>query len=145
MWMDVTYQPGTLKVIAFDKEGKQVAEKEIKTAGKPYQLVLDADRKHLLADGKDISFITASVIDKQGNPCPTAINDLSFEVEGAGIYRAACNGDATSLEPFHLPKMKLFSGKLVVLVQSTYETGEIKLIVKGNGLKTAEVIIEATN
>ena len=141
MWMDVKYEPETLKVIAFDKQGKPVAEKEIKTAKKPHQLILEADRKTISADGKDISFVTVSVVDKNGIPCPTATNQLHFKVSGKGSYKAACNGDATSLELFHLPTMKLFSGKLVVLVQSNNEEGNIELTVYGKKLKTGKIKI----
>lgn len=143
MWMDVKYEPGTLKVVAFDKEGKAVSEKEVKTAGKPYKLVLRPDKKTLKADGKDISFVEVSVVDKNGIPCPTATNQLKFNVKGAGTYRAACNGDATSLEMFHLPTMKLFSGKLVVLVKSTDKTGVIELTVTGNNLKRAQLKLQS--
>lgn len=143
MWMDVKYEPGTLKVIAFDKEGNPVSEKEVHTAEKPYQLKLESDVKTLKANGEDLAFVTVSVVDKKGNPCPTATNQLQFMVKGKGTYRAACNGDATSLELFHLPTMKLFSGKLVVLVQSTQEAGNIELIVTGKGLKEAKLPIQS--
>ncbi|KEO73374.1 DUF4982 domain-containing protein [Anditalea andensis] len=139
MWMDVNYEPGTLKVVAFGKDGKPAAEKAIHTAGKPYQIVMEADRTSIKADGKDISFVTVSVVDKDGHPCPTATDQLTFKVKGKGKYRAASNGDATSLEMFHLPTMKLFSGKLVVLVQSTTEPGDITLSVDGNNLKSGTV------
>lgn len=141
MWMDVKYQPGTLKVVAFDHEGNPAAATEVKTAGKPYQIVLDSDVQTLKANGEDLAFVTVSVVDKNGIPCPRATNQLQFEVTGKGTYRAACNGDATSLELFHLPTMKLFSGKLVVLVQSTTQAGAIKLKVKGEGLKAATLKI----
>ena len=78
------------------------------------------------ANGVDLSYVTATVVNKQGNPCPTASNRLSFEVKGNGKYRAACNGDATSLELFHEPAMKAFNGKLVVLVQSSTKKGDIE-------------------
>jgi beta-galactosidase len=145
MWMDVKYEPGTLKVVAFDKDGKAVAEEEIHTAGKGYQIVLNADRKTIQADGKDLSYVTVSVVDKNGIPCPTATDQLQFKVKGKGVYRAACNGDATSLEQFHLPTMKLFSGKLVVLVQSLKEAGNMELTVSGKGLKPATLSINSTN
>ena len=144
MWMDVKYEPGTVKVVAFDDNGKAVAEKEVKTAGKPYQIVLDADRKTITANGEDISFVTVSVVDKNGIPCPTATNQLKFKVSGAGTYRAACNGDATSLEMFDKDTMKLFSGKLVVLVKSTTTTGDIKLEVNGAGLKGGKLTLAST-
>lgn len=145
MWMDVKYEPGTLKVVAFGKDGKPVAEKEMVTAGKPYKIVLEPDRTTINADGKDLSFVTVSVVDKNGNLCPTAASQLNFEVKGNGKYRAACNGDATSLEPFHLPSMKTFNGKLVVLVQSTNQPGKIELAVSGKSLKTGKVILNAEN
>ncbi len=143
MWNNVVYEPGELKVVVWDDKGKAVAEEIVRTAGKPYRLVLEPDRKVISADGKDISFVTVSVVDKNGIPCPTASNQLQFKVEGAGTYRAACNGDATSLELFHLPTMKLFSGKLVVLVQSKEQAGNIMLEVKGKGLKTGEITIHS--
>ncbi|PCJ98733.1 MAG: beta-galactosidase [Flavobacteriaceae bacterium] len=139
MWMDVIYEPGTLKVVAYDANGDAVAQKEVRTSGKPYKLVFDSNRRTLKANGKDLAFVTVSAVDKNGIPCPTATNQLSFKVKGEGTYRAACNGDATSLELFHLPSMKLFSGKLVVLVQSTKEMGEIELVVRGKGLKSTKI------
>lgn len=143
MWMDVKYEPGTVKVVAFDKDGKPAAEKSIVTAGKPYKLLLEPDRKIINADGNDISFVTVSVVDKDGNVCPTAAEQLSFSVKGNGVYRAACNGDATSLEMFHLPTMKTFNGKLVVLVQSMNEAGNIELTVSGRNVKAGKVVLEA--
>ncbi|CAH0272443.1 Beta-galactosidase BoGH2A [Pedobacter sp. Bi27] len=141
MWMDVKYEPGTLKVVAFDSNGKPVAEEKVTTAGKPYKIVLTPDRKEITADGKDLSFVTVSVVDQNGIPCPTATNALNFEVKGAGTFKAVCNGDATSLESFVKPTMKLFSGKLVVVVQSNKKGGTIQLNVKGKGLENGNIEI----
>jgi beta-galactosidase len=143
MWMDVKYEPGTVKVVAFNKNGQPVAEKELKTAGKPYKIVLAPDREVVQANGDDLSFVTVSVVDKNGIPCPTATNQLKFKVTGNGSFRAACNGDATSLELFHKPTMKLFSGKLVVLVQSSNNAGTINIVVSGDGLKTGKVALKS--
>ena len=145
MWMDVKYEPGTVKVVALDKDGKPAAEKMMVTAGKPSKLLLEPDRTTINADGEDISFVTVSVVDKNGNLCPTAAEQLSFTVKGAGTYRAACNGDATSLEQFHLPTMKTFSGKLVVLVQASKQAGDIELTVSGKGLKAGKVTLQSKN
>jgi beta-galactosidase len=134
MWMDVKYTPGTVKVIAYNDNGEAAKEKIVVTSGKPHHIELEADRDTISANGEDISFVTASVVDKNGNPCPTASNRLNFEVKGNGKFRAACNGDATSLELFHKPTMKVFNGKLVVLVQAASAVGEIELRVSGDGL-----------
>jgi beta-galactosidase len=143
MWMDVKYEPGTLKVVAFDKAGKPVIEKEIHTAGKPHHLNVSANRMAIKANGKDLSYITVSVVDKNENLCPTADNQLNFNVSGAGKFKAVCNGDATSLEMFHIPTMKTFSGKLVVLVQSTEQAGDIELEVSGKGIKKGTLKISS--
>jgi beta-galactosidase len=135
MWMNVKYEPGTLKVVAFDESENIAATKEIVTAGSPATLKLEADRQTIIADGHDLSFVTVTVVDENGNHCPTADNRLFFEVKGAGKFRAVCNGDATSLELFHIPEMPAFSGKLVVIVQSKHESGEIQLTASGDGIR----------
>ncbi|MBS2211299.1 DUF4982 domain-containing protein [Carboxylicivirga mesophila] len=142
MWMDVKYEPGTIKVVAFDDNGKVVAEKEVHTAGKPHHIELSADRRNIHADGQDLAYVTVSVVDIDGNLCPYANHQLEFEVSGAGQFKAVCNGDATSLEMFHKPTMKAFNGQLVVTVQSMNETGDIQLKVKSEGLKTASITIK---
>jgi len=115
----------------------------MQTAGEPHHLELVADRMEILADGKDLSFVTVTVVDKVGNPCPNADNQLSFEVSGAGAFKAVCNGDATSLEMFHLPTMKAFSGKLVVVVQASESKGDIKLEVSGKDVESTQLIIDS--
>lgn len=139
MWMDVKYEPGTVKFVAMDSLGRRVAEKCMVTAGKPYQIRLEPDRKVIHANGQDISYITAYLVDRKGNVCPTASNTLNFQVEGKGAFQAVCNGDATSLEPFQKPEMKLFSGKLVFLVRSVEEPGNINIKVSSKGFASATV------
>ncbi|MFD2035369.1 DUF4982 domain-containing protein [Belliella marina] len=145
MWMDVVYEPGEIRVVAFDDSGNEVAEKSIKTAGKPHRILLEADRETISADGEDLSFVTATIVDKDGIPVPHAMNRLDFEVTGNGSFKAVCNGDATSLEMFHLPTMKVFNGKLVVIVQASEKAGDIKLKVKGKGLKASELKLSSQN
>ncbi len=137
MWMDVKYQAGTVKVVAYDDNDQAVAEKSIQTAGKPHHILLETDRTTLKADGEDLCYVTASVVDKDGNLCPHADHRLYFEVKGDGTYRAACNGDATSLELFHQDNMKTFSGQLVITLQATAELGDVNLKVRSKGLKSA--------
>lgn len=127
-WLAVKYEPGELKVVAYDKNGNRAAERAVHTAGKPAQLKLIPDRKTIKADGDDMSFVTVKMLDKDGNECPDADNELLFKVEGAA-FQAACNGDATSLEPFEKPQMKLFHGALVVIVRSGRKAGNAVLTV----------------
>ena len=142
MWMDTRYQPGTVKVVAYDANGKAVAEKVMKTAGQPYKIVLEADRSSIAADGKDISFVNVKIVDKDGNFCPTDEREISFKVKGAGVFKAVANGNPSSLESFQTPKMKLFSGQLTALVQSAEKGGIITLEATAKGVKAGKISIE---
>lgn len=142
MWKDVVYKPGNIKVVAYDAEGKVAAEETVRTAGKPDHLVLEADRKVIQPDGKDLSYVTVKVVDKEGNLCPEASNELNFKVTGAGVFKAVANGDATNLEIFHLPHMKAFSGMLVATVQSSTNAGKVILTVSGKQLKSETITID---
>lgn len=142
MWLNTKYEPGSVKVVAYNDKGEAVAEKEIHTAGKPYQIKLTADKNYIKADGKDLAYITVEVVDKEGNICPN-INDLvQFEVKGAGKFRASANGDATSLDLFHEPKMHLFNGKLMAIVQASEKTGEIIFKAKSQKIKGNQIKIQ---
>ena len=143
MWMDTKYEPGTVKVVAYDANGKAVAEKELHTAGTPDHIELVADRDVIKADGKDLSFVTVRVVDKDGNLCPDASHEISFKVKGAGTYRAGANGNAASLESFQRPRMKVFSGMMTAIVSSTEQSGKITLEATGKGLKKGVLIIES--
>ena len=128
-WMDVKYEPGEVKVVAYGKDGKVAMEEVVKTAGKPEKLKMDVwtAGKQLKADGNDLAYITISMTDADGNLCPNANDQLVFNVEGEGAFKCVCNGDATSLESFTEPKMKLFNGMLVLTVQSSGKAGKIKV------------------
>ena len=140
-WNNVKYEPGEIKVVAYDYDGTPRGEKIVRTAGAPARIVLKADRNRISSKGEDLSFVTVSVVDKNGTPCPTATNKMKFEVSGAGKYRAACNGDATSLVAFNSTEMPLFSGELVVVVEGL-KRGTAMLSVSADGLPTAKLPIE---
>lgn len=124
MWNDVRYEPGELKVVAYDEKGARVGETAVRTAGKATAINLDADKTILCADGEDLAYITVSLTDNNGTELPTASDDIEVCVSGAASFRGICNGDATSLEIFTKPKMKLFNGKLVVTVQASANEGD---------------------
>ena len=142
MWNEVKYEPGELRVVAYDKAGNVAAEKCVVTAGKPYAVRLTADRTTLEATGEDLAYVNVSVVDKAGNPVPTESREVQVKVTGAGKFRAMANGDPTSLELFHLPKMHLFSGQLTTLVQSGTSSGDIEVTVTAKGLKPATLKLQ---
>ena len=131
-WNNVKYQPGELRVVAYNADGSVMGETKVKTAGEPAALQLDvecpsSDDNTLKADGSDLAYIIVSLTDKAGTFCPTLDDDITLSVEGAGTFEAACNGDATSLQSMREPTMKLFSGKAVFVVRSTKDSGTIKV------------------
>lgn len=159
-WNDVKYEPGEIRVVTYNQYGDKVGEDVRHTAGEPTRMIFDvecpdhdavcgdkdgvAQLPVLYADGNDLAFVTVSLVDKDGNECPLADDELTFEVIGTGSFKAVCNGDATSLESFTYPKMKLFNGKLVVIIQSKKQKGKIFLKVKDRKRNLEQDLVLAT-
>ena len=141
MWNDVKYVSGEIRVVAYDADGKPQMEKVVRTAGNPHHIELSTYRTSLAADGKDLAYVTAKIVDKDGNLCPLDGRLMTFSVQGAGRYRAAANGDPTCLDIFHEPKMHAFNGLLTIIVQALETEGEAVLTVKAKGLKDATLAI----
>jgi beta-galactosidase len=116
-------------------------EKTVKTAGKPHHIKLETYRTLLSADGKDLAYVTVSVVDKDGNLCPLDGRLMTFAVQGAGSYRASANGDPTCLDIFHEPQMHAFGGKLTVIVQAGENPGTVTLKVNARGLQSASLTL----
>jgi beta-galactosidase len=139
MWKDVVYEPGEIKVVAYDGNDKPVAEQVQRTAGAPYAIRLTADRETVKADGKDLVFVTVDILDKQGNLCPRANNFLFFKVEGTGRLRALCNGNAIDQTSFVSSYMHVYNGKMVATIEPGTEAGEITLLVSGGLLQPQKI------
>ena len=142
MWNETRYQPGEVRVVAYNADGSVAGEKSVRTAGKPHHLVLTPSRKSLEADGEDLVYYTVQVADKDGNICPTDSRTVKFKVKGAGKFRATANGDATSLRPFHEPVMDLFSGAATAIVQASDHPGEVTITATAPGVKSASHTIQ---
>lgn len=141
-WNEVLYQPGELRVVAYDNDGKEMETKTMKTSGKPVAMQLTPHRRVMPAGEDELCFVTVDIVDKDGNLCPTADNFLRFSVKGKGSFKAVCNGDATSLELFHEPRMHAFNGQLVVVLQSDGSKGDIQLKVTSKALRSATITIK---
>jgi len=141
-WDDVKYKPGELKVIGY-KNGEEWAEDVVKTTDNPAKLELSVDRNRINDDGKDLSFITVKVIDKNGLTVPTATNNIKFKIEGPGEIVATDNGDPTDFVPFPSHERKAFSGLALVIIRSKEgEPGSIILIAKSPELEEAQVVVK---
>ena len=134
-WPDVVYEPGKIEVVAYDESGREAAREAVCTAGAPARIALSADRPTLDADGLDLAYVTVRIEDADGNLCPTAADEVTFAVEGAGRFRAAANGDATCLVPFQSATMPAFSGQLTAIVQAGGKPGMAVLTATAPGLQ----------
>lgn len=138
MWR-VKFEPGEVKAVA-RKDGKVVAYKVIRTAGAPAALRLTADRTHFgkNPNGDNLAFISVEVVDKDGNLCPRAEDQIFFDVEGGRIV-GTDNGNPVSMERFKEPKRKAFNGKCLVVVAT--DGGDVKLKARGYQLQGGEILI----
>lgn len=140
VWNDVSYQPGKLSVVAY-KNGKPWARDAVETSGPAARLVLDADRKMVNADGKDLSYITVTVQDKHGLVVPSADNAIHFEISGPGEIVATDNGNPTDLTAFPSHERNAFNGLALVIVRCD-QPGTVTLKVSSPGLRPARVKIK---
>ena len=141
-WDDIAYQPGELHVVTF-KDGKEWANQTVRTTGAAAKLRLTADRTVIKADGYDLSFITAEVLDSQGYIVPQADNAIIFAISGPGEIMATDNGDPADMVAFPSRERKAFSGLALVIIRSKIrETGTVTVTATGNGLIDAQVTLQ---
>jgi beta-galactosidase len=143
-WDDVIYQPGTLKVVAY-KKGRHWADDTVVTTGMPAAVKLSADRAALSADGRDLSFVTVAIQDREGHTVPGSKNRVSFTIDGPGEIIATDNGDPTCLEPFQENVRSAFNGLALVIVRTLRDKpGALTLRAASDGLESAQVQIRSS-
>lgn len=141
-WDDVLYQPGELKAVAY-KNGEPWAEKVTKTTGEATQLKASADRTEIMADGKDLAFITIQVSDAEGLLVPRSNNLIQFSIEGPGEIVATDNGDQTDMTSFTSHHRNAFNGLALVVVRAKPgKTGSFKVIAESDSVNKATVTIK---
>lgn len=138
----VTYEPGKVRVVA-RKNGKQVNEKTIRTAGAPHHIRLTPNHNVLKANGRSLSFVTVEVVDKEGNLCPWADQNIQFSLTGEGKIAGVDNGSPFSLERFQANSRHAFFGKCMVVVQAGKAPSVIKLTAKGVDLQPQTIEIKS--
>ena len=138
----LNFEPGTLKAVS-RKDGRVVAEKIVRTAGQPYAIRLTPDRTVIKSDGKDLSYVLAEVVDRDGNVCPLADNQITFEVSGAGFNAGVDNGSPTSLERFKDNKRKAFYGKAMLIVQNDGNEGPVTVTATSPSLRSYTTVINS--
>lgn len=138
----VRFEPGVLKVVGRNR-GRVVAQHELRTAGKPAQILLTADRPQVAHCWDDVCVVTATVVDSKGVVVPGATNLISFDIAGPGVIAAVDSADNTSHEPFHATHRRAFQGSCVALVKATAPCGKITVKATAPGLRPGSVTIRA--
>ena len=140
-WDDILYEPGELKAVAY-KDGNKWAEEVVFTTEEPFSLQMIADRSRIVANGKDLSFISVKVIDSEGRIVPDAVVPVNFTIEGLGDIVATDNGNAIDMTPFHSTKRDTFSGQCLVIVRGNRgNPGEITIKAESQGLKESSITL----
>jgi beta-galactosidase len=137
----VPYQPGTLRAVARNEEGFILAETTQKTAGTPGRVDVIANKTMLRPNRQDTSILEVTIVDSNGIMVPDADHLVTFHVEGPGKLIGVENGDVLDLEPTKfVNNRKVFKGKCIGIIQATDKTGEIKVTVSSDNLKSGTVL-----
>jgi beta-galactosidase len=131
-WDSVRYEPGEIKIIAWNR-----------TAGDPYKIKLIVDKAFVKAGGKDLCFVTVQVLDKAGNLCPVAKNNIRFELTGKGVIRGVANGDPANIQSLSGNEMQAFNGQCLVIIAGGDQQGLIKIKAGSGSLLAGEISISA--
>lgn len=140
----VPFEPGVLRVVGHFADGSECSE-VLHTPADPAAVVLTSDKETLLADGRDIAFVEISTVDVNGIPVGNARNLIRVEVSGAGRLVGLDNGDSTDYDSYKGDNRRLFSGKLLAMIESTLEPGEITVRAYSEGLENAELRLVSEN
>lgn len=139
----IPYTKGVLKAVAYDENDNIIATDHQSSFGDAVSLVQTADKETLLADGSDLIFVEISAIDENGHPVANANNRVHITVEGPGRLVGLDNGDSTDYDSYKGTNRLMFSGKLLAVIASTLEQGEIKVRAAANGLPISELTLLA--
>jgi beta-galactosidase len=139
LW-NVPWAAGTLRAVALEGD-RTVATKEVRTAGAPAKVALQPDRKTIDAGGRDLSFVTVRIEDREGNLCPMANNLVRFTLSGPGSIAGVDNGDSATTEPFQANQRTAFYGLALAIVRSDKAAGSVRLVASAEGLQPGETVI----
>jgi beta-galactosidase len=138
----ISYSTGLLKAVGVEND-KEVESTILQTAGDAAKIKLTADRKEILTNGQDLSYITVEITDKDGITQPNAANRLQFKIDGPGVIAGVDNANIKDTDPYVGNDRKAWKGRVLVVIKSTHDVGDIKLSVTSNGLKEKSIIIKS--
>jgi beta-galactosidase len=139
---DVPYEPGTLKAVGY-KEGQQVCEEEVHTAGAPAAILMASDRATMEANGRDVAHLTVKIVDAEGNVVPQATNAVTFDLTGAASLIGVDSGNPASHEDYKSNTRRAYHGLCLGIIQAARQPGRIRVTARADGLKESSVDLEA--
>lgn len=137
------YEKGVLYAVAYDEEGNVTARETKASFGNSAEIVLRASGRAAVANGRDLFFVEIGTRDEKGNPVENAVDRVTVQVEGAGHLVGLDNGDSTDEDSYKGNSRRLFSGKLLAIIETGTIPGAVRISVSGKGLKSAELVCEA--
>ena len=140
----MSYQPGSLKVISYDRDGNVVGNAGLTTAGQSKQLRIKAEQKNIQANGEDLAFINIALTDNEGIVQMLQEQMIHVSVTGAGSLQAIGTGNPRPEEPYVGNCCTTYQGRAQVIVRSGFEPGVIQVKISGEGVedKVAKIIVE---
>ena len=139
------FEAGTLKAIAYDENGVEIARDEASSFGDAASLHLTANRSQVTADGSELIFVTIDALDTDGHAVANANNRVHVTVTGEGMLAGLDNGDSTDCEPYKGDCRRLFSGKLLAIIAPSLTAGTITITASSDGLTSASLTVNTTS
>lgn len=138
------YERGEVTAVGYDSMGREVCRETKKSFSDPEKIVLESSRRTISANGADMAFIEVSAVDKDGNTVENARSRINVEVSGPARLMGLDNGDSTDYEEYKTNSRRLFGGRLVIMLASTFEPGDVKVRVTSPGLEDSEISLKST-
>lgn len=137
----VTYEKGTIKAVGRNN-GKEVTSEELKTAGDPAKIILTADKPSVANNWDDVIYITATVVDANGVPCPAADKILTFSATGSGVVAATDNADLSNQDTYTKPIRHTYKGKCIAIIKANAPSGKITVKAVSEGLGDGVITVD---
>ncbi|MGI4020871.1 MAG: glycoside hydrolase family 2 TIM barrel-domain containing protein [Janthinobacterium lividum] len=143
-WDDVTFEKGMLKAVGKNK-GATVASEEFKSAGAPAKIVLSVDKNKLANTWDDVVYVTATIVDAQGIPCPNSDKLIKFSINGGGEIAAVDNGNIASHELYQTTERSAYRGTCIAIIKAKSSNGKVVVKAASAGLAEGSVTVDLTS
>ena len=139
---DTSFQPGSLEAISFDEDGTELGRSKIKTASEETVITITPETTVLQANGEDLAYIVVNVTDKEGIVKVLEERTIQVEVEGVGSLQAVGSGNPRTTEKYTGNSFTTYHGRMIAIVRSGFEKGEIKARFSAAGMECKELILQ---